>query len=69
MRLPADPSSFLCLVRALTRVTFLEGHVKLLAQSSNDWLTEYLPLPKHTSFAGLPAFGWGDTPRGFSGGP
>ena len=41
----ADPSSFLCLVRALTRVTFLEGDVKLLDQSSNDWLTEYLPHP------------------------
>jgi len=42
MRLSADPSSFLCSVRALTRVTFFEGHVKLLDQSSNDWLTEYV---------------------------
>ena len=61
----ADPSSFLCLVRALTRVTFLEGDVKLLDQSSNDWLTEYLPLPKHTSFAGLPAFGGVTRPEDF----
>jgi len=65
MRPPADPSSFLCSVRALTRVTFLEDHVKLLNQSSNDWLTEYLPLPKHMSFAGLPAFGGVTRPEDF----
>ena len=61
MRLSADPSSFLCSVRALTRVTFFEGHVKLLDQSSNDWLTEYV-------FRRIARFRRGDTPRGFSGG-
>jgi hypothetical protein len=65
MRPSADPSSFLCSFWALTRVTFLEDYVKLLNQSSNDWPTEYLPLPKHTSFDALPAFGGVRRPEDF----